>query len=139
MAWIGALAALTLARPQYIAFGLVPLLVMAFAGRRGNRGVLIAATIGFASAVALQSQWMARWPSFRAASNYDFYLGAVLPAVHDERLAISTLGLPPDCRNAIGSNWFADAWTEELAADWWARHMPRARSQTSLAPVAAGR
>jgi hypothetical protein len=106
LAWMGALAALTLARPQYIAFGLVPLLVMAFTGGRGNRGVLIAATLGFASAVALQSHWIARWPSFRAASNYDFYLGAVLPAVHDERLAISTLGLPPDCRNAIGSNWF---------------------------------
>jgi serine/threonine protein kinase len=29
-----------------------------------------------------------------------------------------------------------DPWTEELAADWWARHMPRRPSQTSLAPVA---
>jgi serine/threonine protein kinase len=28
----------------------------------------------------------------------------------------------------------AEPWTEELAADWWASHMPRRPSQTSLAP-----
>jgi len=106
LAWICALVALGLSRPQYIAFGLVPLVVMAPAHWRENRGVLIAASLGFAAAVALQSHWIARWPSFRAASNYDFYLGAVLPAVQDERLALSTLDLPSGCRNEIGSNWF---------------------------------
>jgi hypothetical protein len=106
LAWVCALGALGLSRPQYIAFGLVPLFVMAPAHWRQNRGVVFAAVIGFASAVALQSHWIARWPSLRVASNYDFYLGAVLPAVRDERLALSRLGLPPDCRDAIGSNWF---------------------------------
>jgi hypothetical protein len=106
LAWICALVALGLSRPQYIAFGVVPLFVIAPAYWRENRSVMIAAAIGFASAVALQSHWIARWPSLRVASNYDFYLGAVLPAVQDERLALSRLGLSSDCRDAIGSNWF---------------------------------
>ncbi|HKU85621.1 MAG TPA: hypothetical protein VJV77_04710 [Casimicrobiaceae bacterium] len=106
LGWVCALVALSLSRPQYIAFGIVPLVVIAPAYWREKRGVLIAASIGFVSAIALQSYWIARWPSLRAASNYDFYLGAVLPAVRDERFALSRLGLPPGCRDAIGSNWF---------------------------------
>jgi hypothetical protein len=106
IAWICALVALGLSRPQYIAFGVVPLLVLVPACWREKRGMVIAATIGFASSVALQSHWIAGWPSLRVAANYDFYLGAVLPAVRDERLALSRLGLPLDCRDAIGSNWF---------------------------------
>ena len=105
-AWVCALVALGLSRPQYIAFGLVPLLVIAPACWRNRRGVLIAASMGFAATVALQSHWIARWPSFRAASNYNFYLGAVLPAVQDEHVALSALDLPAGCRGAIGSNWF---------------------------------
>lgn len=106
MAMIVALAGLASSRQQYAPFAVVPLLILAPCWWRNARVAWIGAALGLAAAWALQSSSLATMPAIRAANDHDFYLGAALPAVRNEPQALARLGLPADCRAAIGSNWY---------------------------------
>lgn len=105
-AMIVALAGLASSRAQYAPFAVLPLLVLAPSWWRHARVAWFAAALALAATWALQASSLATMPAIRAANDHDFYLGAVLPAVRDEPQALARLGLPADCRAAIGSNWY---------------------------------
>ena len=97
-----ALVAFALARQQYMAFAVVPLILAAPAMWRRSRGIWLGTALALAAAAWLQAGWLAALPSIRVANVANVYLGAVLPAVRDEPRALATLGLPETCRVAIG-------------------------------------
>ncbi len=106
MAMIVALAGLASSRQQYAPFAVVPLLVLAPYWWRSARVAWVGAALGLAAAWALQADSLATMPAIRAANNHDFYLGAALPSVRNEPQALARLGLPADCRAAMGANWY---------------------------------
>lgn len=106
IAMIVALAGLASSRQQYAPFAVLPLLILAPYWWRNARLAWVGAALALVAAWALLSSSLATMPAIRAANNHDFYLGAALPAVRDEPQALARLGLPAECRAAIGANWY---------------------------------
>ncbi len=106
LALIVALAGLAGSRQQYAPFAAIPLLILLPYWWGPARRAWIAAAAGVVVTWTLQVAGLAQLPAIHAANNHDFYLGAALPAVHDEAKALQRLGLPSGCRAAIGSDWF---------------------------------
>ena len=106
LALIVALAGLAGSRQQYAPFAAIPLLILLPYWWGPARRAWVAAAAVVVATWALQMAALAQLPAIHAANNHDFYLGAALPAVHDEAKALQRLGLPSGCRPAIGSDWF---------------------------------
>jgi hypothetical protein len=106
VAAVAAAAGLAWSRQQYAPFAVVPLLVlMPYWWHRKRAACAVAAMVLMATWV-LQPWALSRLPAIAAANAHDFYLGAALPAVRDEAGALRALGLPANCRDAIGSTWY---------------------------------
>jgi GNAT superfamily N-acetyltransferase len=105
-AGIAAFTALAFARQQYLAFAAIPWLIVAPRARRDGLAGWLLAGAAIVAVAAVQTHALSSIPSIGAANRHDFWLGAVLPAVRDEPRSLERLGLPPACRDAIGSNWY---------------------------------
>ncbi len=102
----GALLGLVWSRQQYAAFAVIPLLIVAPQCWRRARAAWFAAVVVVVASMIVQTASIAGLPAIRAANMHDVYLGAVLPSARHEARALTELGLPASCRQAIGSNWY---------------------------------
>ena len=105
---------------QHMAFPALFAFILLVGGLLGKRRQVL--TLAWqAGAVAIlvlmvQGRIMSKRPDFGASTTSDMLLGAVLPASPDPDSALKIIGLPLQCKNAIGLTWFENRVSEIKAS-----------------------